>query len=167
MANNTIAGNLYAANTLNDALLDHFEYKLEHLLKWEDRNSMFFSLEARVPFLDKDLVSVAFQIPGDLKVARGKTKILLKEVAAKHVPRRCVYRPKEGFSIPIKSWLSAEFRPLLEDLLCQRRIKAAGIFNWQALNKLKQEHLSGAANHSHILWSLIVFHAWQDRWLKS
>ena len=48
--NNSVADTIYASNTLQDALIDHFEYKLEHLLKWEDRNSMWFSLESRVLF---------------------------------------------------------------------------------------------------------------------
>jgi asparagine synthase (glutamine-hydrolysing) len=147
--------------------VDTKSYLPDNILTKVDRMSMGNSLEARVPFLDKDLVSLAFQIPGELKVARGKTKSLLKQVAVKHVPRHCVYRPKEGFSVPIKSWLNTGFRPLVEDLLCQSRIEADGIFSWQVLNRLKQEHLSAAANHSHILWSLIVFHAWQDRWLTS
>jgi asparagine synthase (glutamine-hydrolysing) len=54
--NNCISGNLYSSANLHESLIDHFEYKLEHLLKWEDRNSMWFSLEAREPFLDYRLV---------------------------------------------------------------------------------------------------------------
>ena len=52
----SVAKTIYASDSLENALLDHFEYKLEHLLKWEDRNSMRFSLEARVPFLDHHLI---------------------------------------------------------------------------------------------------------------
>jgi len=53
---NSIASTLYSSASLHEALLDHFEYKLEHLLKWEDKNSMWFSIEARTPFLDYRLV---------------------------------------------------------------------------------------------------------------
>ena len=63
--NNSIAGGLYNSRSLNKALVDHFEYKLEHLLKWEDRNSMWFSLEARVPFLDYRLVEHTLASPSD------------------------------------------------------------------------------------------------------
>jgi asparagine synthase (glutamine-hydrolysing) len=128
--------------------------------------SMAVSLETRVPLLDKELVELAFRIPGNLKVANGKTKILLKRVASRHVPRECVYRPKEGFSIPIKNWLKSRLRSLMEELLNSEGIKQEGLFQSTTIEKLKKEHLSGVANHSHILWSLMVFQAWRRRWLE-
>jgi asparagine synthase (glutamine-hydrolysing) len=82
------------------------------------------------------------------------------------VPRECVYRPKEGFSIPIKNWLADKFRPVMETLLDERLIKSRGIFQADTIMRLKKEHLAGVENHSHILWSLIVFHAWEQRWLN-
>jgi asparagine synthase (glutamine-hydrolysing) len=125
------------------------------------------SLESRVPLLDKELVELAFRVPGRLKVAHGKTKILLKRIAARHVPRECVYRPKEGFSIPIKNWLKSELRPLMEELLNKKSIDADGLFESKTIKNLKREHLAGTANHSHILWSLMVFQAWKRKWLDS
>jgi asparagine synthase (glutamine-hydrolysing) len=124
------------------------------------------SLEARVPYLDRELLELAFQIPGMLKVSGGKTKVLLKRAAARYVPRECVYRPKEGFSIPIKAWLNESLRPVMDDLLDSRRISQDGLFQADYVKKLKDEHLAGSANHSHVLWSLMVFHAWQRRWLE-
>jgi asparagine synthase (glutamine-hydrolysing) len=92
--------------------------------------------------------------------------VLLKRLAAKHVPEHCVYRPKEGFSIPIKSWLATQFRPVLETYLDPRRIKDGGLFQVDTVERLKREHLSGAQNHSHVLWSLIVFEKWRSEWLE-
>ena len=129
--------------------------------------SMAVSLEARVPYLDTEMVELAFRIPGGLKVRNGQTKMLLKKVAARHVPADCVYRRKEGFSIPIKNWLNTRFKPLMDCLLDDGRIQAEGIFQAQSINRLKREHASGVANHSHILWSLIVFEAWRERWLEN
>ena len=128
---------------------------------------MAVSLEARVPYLDKELVELAFRVPDALKVFNGKTKVLLKRVAARHVPVECVYRPKEGFSIPIKNWLGSELRPLMEDLLDDKRLKVEGLFQPATVKRLKREHLKGHANHSHVLWSLIVFQAWRKRWLEA
>ncbi len=152
---------------LNQSLyVDLKSYLTDNCLVKTDRMSMAVSLETRVPLLDKELVELAFGIPDHLKAAGGKTKILLKRVACRHVPKECVYRPKEGFSIPIKHWLKKELRPMMEELLDENNIKKDGIFQVETVNRLKKEHLSGIANHSHILWSLMVFHDWKKRWLK-
>ncbi|HEX7009523.1 MAG TPA: asparagine synthase (glutamine-hydrolyzing) [Phycisphaeraceae bacterium] len=144
--------------------IDVKSYLVDNCLVKMDRMSMANSLEARVPLLDKDLVELAFRMPSRLKVAQGRTKVLLKRVAARHVPRECIYRPKEGFSIPIKQWLKTDFRPLMEELLAPRRLAAEGLFDADFVERLKTEHLAGRANHSHVLWSLIVFQDWRRRW---
>jgi asparagine synthase (glutamine-hydrolysing) len=153
---------------LNRSLyVDVKSYLADNCLVKVDRMSMAVSLEARVPLLDKDLVELAFRVPPNLKVAGGRTKVLLKQLAARRIPADCVYRPKEGFSIPIKQWLGTQFRAIMEDLLDEHTIEQQGIFNSSTIRKLKGEHLAGVANHSHVLWSLIVFHAWYRRWLQA
>ncbi|MCP4117316.1 MAG: asparagine synthase (glutamine-hydrolyzing) [Desulfobacteraceae bacterium] len=156
-----------ARQPLNRSLyVDLKSYLCDNCLVKTDRMSMAVSLEARVPFLDRELVELAFQIPDRFKVNSGKTKVLLKKVAARHIPSDCVYRPKEGFSIPIKQWLSFELLPLMEELLDSQRIAREGLFQPAAIEKLKREHLAGVANHSHILWALMVFQSWRNRWLE-
>jgi asparagine synthase (glutamine-hydrolysing) len=147
--------------------VDVKSYLCDNILTKVDRMSMAVSLEARVPFLDKELVELAFRVPDSLKIAGGQTKVLLKEIAAGQLPRQCIYRPKQGFSIPIKNWLGNELRPQLDELLAPARLAAAGIFEPSCVERLKREHLEGRANHSHILWGLMVFEAWRDRWLGS
>ncbi len=144
--------------------VDLRSYLSDNCLVKMDRMSMACSLEARVPLLDPELVALAFAVPERLKVHHGKTKVLLKRVAARHVPASCVYRPKQGFSIPIKQWLGAEFRPLLEESLAPARINSEGVFRAATVDRLKQEHLEGRANHSHVLWGLLVFQEWRRRW---
>jgi asparagine synthase (glutamine-hydrolysing) len=151
---------------LNRSLyVDLKSYLCDNCLVKVDRMSMAVSLEARVPLLDRELVELAFRVPGHLKVAGGRTKILLKRIAARQVPPDCVYRPKEGFSIPIKHWLGADFRPVMEELLHPRRIDDEGVFSSAVIERLKREHLAGMANHSHVLWALIVYEAWRRHWL--
>jgi asparagine synthase (glutamine-hydrolysing) len=147
--------------------VDVKSYLVDNILTKVDRMSMAVSLETRVPFLDPDLVELAFQVPEKFKTNSSESKIILKKVAAKHVPRECIYRPKEGFSIPMKNWLNQEFKPLMNDLLSEQKIRSDGIFNVKMINQLKAEHSSGKINHSHILWSLMVFHDWKKRWLES
>ncbi|MDX1739842.1 MAG: asparagine synthase (glutamine-hydrolyzing) [Rhodothermales bacterium] len=144
--------------------VDFKSYLCDNILTKVDRMSMAVSLETRVPYLDTDMVELAFQIPDHLKVRNLSTKVLLKRVAARQVPPDTVYRPKEGFSIPIKSWLRSSFRPLMEEYLGDTHLKSQGIFNVETVRRLREEHVTGAANHSHVLWSLIVYQAWQRRW---
>jgi asparagine synthase (glutamine-hydrolysing) len=144
--------------------IDLKSYLVDNCLVKVDRMSMACSLESRVPLLDKELVELAFRVPSKLKISDGETKDILKRVAVRHVPRDCVYRPKEGFSIPIKHWLRTEFRPLMEDMLSPSRISTEGVFDVGTVQRLKTEHLDGTANHSHVLWSMLVFQDWRDRW---
>lgn len=152
---------------LNRSLyVDVKSYLVDNCLVKTDRMSMAVSLEARVPLLDKELVELAFQVPDRFKVDKGQTKVMLKRVAAHHVPTDCVYRPKEGFSIPIKNWLGMELKPLMEALLDPKKIASEGVFQATAIEEMKQQHLAGIANHSHVLWSIMVFQAWRRRWLE-
>jgi asparagine synthase (glutamine-hydrolysing) len=144
--------------------VDFKSYLVDNCLTKVDRMSMACSIEARVPLLDKEVVELAFRMPSELKYNSSQTKMLLKRVAARHVPRECIYRPKQGFSIPIKEWLKTEFKDLMEHYLGPQRIAAGGIFDGAEVARLCQEHLSNRANHSHVLWSLLVFQQWVERW---
>jgi asparagine synthase (glutamine-hydrolysing) len=143
---------------------DFRSYLVDNCLTKVDRMSMACSLEARVPLLDLEVVELAFRMPSTLKFNGSETKIALKRVAARHVPRDCIYRPKEGFSIPIKNWLKNEFRQLMMDHLSPTKLQRDGLFESDVVATLQREHLSNRANHSHILWSLLVFQQWKERW---
>jgi asparagine synthase (glutamine-hydrolysing) len=144
--------------------VDFGSYLTDNCLPKMDRMSMACSLEARVPLLDVELAEFAFRLPPHLKYTSSQTKVLLKRVAARHVPHECVYRPKQGFSIPIKNWLKQEFRGLVDRYLAPQRLRDAGLFEPAVIERLWAEHRDNHANHSHLLWSLLVFEQWRDRW---
>jgi len=141
-------------------------YLADDILVKVDRMSMANSLEARTPFLDYRVVEFAAGLPSDLKLKGLETKYLLKRCMAAKLPRAILKRKKEGFSIPMKNWLKHELRPLMQDLLSPERIKNGGFFNPSYVQRLITNHLSGVANHSHQLWSLMVFEIWQDSYLR-
>ena len=145
--------------------VDFKTYLPDNILTKVDRMTMAVSLEARVPMLDKDLVELAFQVPSQYKVERGELKSILKKTAARHVPRECLYRAKQGFSIPIKHWLKTSLKDLMMDLLAPSRLNAQGLFHVPTVERLIREHLVGTHNHSHVLWSLMVFQRWRDMWM--
>jgi asparagine synthase (glutamine-hydrolysing) len=145
--------------------VDLLSYLPDNILTKVDRMSMAVSLESRVPFLDKEIVELAFQVPDRLKIRGGVSKWILKRIAEKYLPAEAVYRPKEGFSVPLKHWITGAYRGLTDELLSEPRIRRDGIFRWPEVERLKNEHLSGHRNHSHQLWAVMMFQAWQDRWL--
>jgi asparagine synthase (glutamine-hydrolysing) len=146
--------------------VDVFSYLPDDILTKVDRMSMAVSLEARVPLLDKEIVELAFRVPDTLKIRDGETKWILKKIAQRYLPRAGVYRRKEGFSVPLKHWIVTGYRNLMEELLSASRVRDGGIFAWPEVQRLKSEHLAGRRNHAHQLWAMMMFHAWQDKWMS-
>lgn len=142
-------------------------YLCDDILVKVDRMSMAASLEARVPMLDHRVVEFSGRVPGHYKLQGNSTKYILKEAIRELIPNQIIDRGKEGFSIPIKTWLKAELNPLMEDMLSPDRIKREGLFESSHIEKLKSEHMASKENHSHRLWALMVFHIWKDIYLDS
>ncbi len=143
--------------------LDIKSYLVDNILVKVDRMSMATSLEARVPFLDHRVVEFALSIPHHLKIKNFKTKYILKKMNERSLPDNVINKPKQGFSIPMKNWLKGPVKPMMTDMLSYNRIKEQGIFNPDYIKRLIQEHLENKCNHSHKLWSLILFQLWKDR----
>lgn len=96
----------FSADSLNLGLARHFQYKLEHLLRTEDRNSMAFSLETRLPFLDYRLVEYLLGLPGFYKLRQGETKLLQKEALGRYtLPEIAGRKDKIGFAAPGGVWM--------------------------------------------------------------
>ena len=101
-----IYNNFFDAKDLNTSLVRHFQYKLEHLLRMEDRNSMAFSIEARVPYLDHNLIEFLLSVPEGLKIKAGQTKYLQKTSLGKYTIPEIINRTdKIGFGTPRDEWM--------------------------------------------------------------
>jgi len=97
----------FAVNGLNESLCAHFRFKLEHLLRMEDRNSMAFSLEARVPYLDYRLVEYCLGLPEEMKIDKGETKLLQKRALGRYtIPEILGRKDKLGFATPAEQWMA-------------------------------------------------------------
>lgn len=159
---NSIAGNLYASKTLNEALINHFEYKLEHLLKWEDRNSMAFSLEARVPFLDHRLVEATLSADGRDVIVHGMTKAPLREAMKGILPEKIRLRTdKIGFGTPQDEWFrEPEFQSLVNEILSSDSFKNRNIINPLKAKELFKKHINKEMNISKEIWKWIHLELW-------
>ena len=153
------AGDRLAAQMRCDLRL----YLPEDILAKVDAMSMATSLEARVPYLDNEVVDLALAIPSRFKVRGGVRKWILKRAFAGSLPQSVLRRGKEGFSMPMKHWLTHEWNGLMHELLSPRSLAAEGLFDARYVERLMREHEGGAHNHSHLLWALMVFQLWRDR----
>lgn len=159
---NSIASNLYGSGNLHDALLDHFEYKLEHLLKWEDRNSMRFSIEARIPFLDHRLVERTLNFPGEMVIINGMTKHPLRECMKGIIPEEIRLRKdKVGFDTPQDNWFREPvFQELVKSILGSTSFRNRGIIDYKKAERLYQKHILGRINISKEIWKWIHLELW-------
>jgi asparagine synthase (glutamine-hydrolysing) len=161
-ANNKVSENIYGAKYLHDALFDHFEYKLEHLLKWEDRNSMWFSLEARVPFLDHRLVESTLSLKSSDLIRNGSTKFYLREAMKGVIPEKIRQRKdKIGFATPEAEWFRTDFfKNFILLLLNSDSFKKRGYVDHNKCLDLYKKHLNGKINISGEIWKWVNLELW-------
>lgn len=140
--------------------VDYNTYLPGDLLVKEDRMSMAVGLEGRVPFLDKDLVEFAAMLPADLKLKRYTTKYLMKKAVTDILPEEVLTRPKHGFALPLGEWFKG---PLSGTIMEKLRTRPSGIFNYDYIERIKDEHGKGREDHSNRLWSWLFFESWYER----
>jgi len=132
-----------------------------------DRASMASGLELRAPFLDHTLVELMGRIPSALKVAGFRhLKRLLKDAIGDRLPPPIRVRRKQGFGVPFGEWFRGPLRTLLQDVLANEHVRAAGLFEPREVERLVREHVSGARNHRRVLWSILVFELWRREYLE-
>ena len=140
-------------------------YLADDILVKVDRMSMAASLETRAPFLDVDVMELAFSMPGRLKMRGRERKLVLKRALADVLPASILERSKEGFSIPMKNWLKRDLAPLMRDLLAPERLRRRGWVEPDAVAARIAAHAAGRENHAHLLFSLMVLERWAQAFL--
>jgi asparagine synthase (glutamine-hydrolysing) len=141
---------------------DVVTYLPEDILAKTDRASMAVGLEVRVPLLDHRVVEFASRLERRLKLRKGKSKWLLRQVLYRHVPEHLIERPKMGFSIPIDSWLRGPLRDWAEALLSAKRLSDEGFLDPTPVQRAWSAHILGTANHADRLWCVLMFQAWLE-----
>lgn len=125
-----------------------------------DRASMAHSVEARVPLLSHKMVDWALTVPADLKL-RGRTgKYILRQAIAPWLPPAILKRPKQGFQMPLASWLRGGFGDYAREAWNDSGAADAGYLDRRAVETLFDEHKSGRADHGRMLYAVAVFSLW-------
>jgi asparagine synthase (glutamine-hydrolysing) len=145
-------------------LFDYRSYLRDNLLVKVDRATMLSSVEARAPFLDRDVTRFALSLPSNLRVRRVTTKWVLKQAAESWLPKDVIYRRKRGLSVPIAGWINGALRQEVDRLLTPDRLRDLRYVDEKYISALLADHRSGRANHAKPLWAMIMLQYWLERW---
>jgi asparagine synthase (glutamine-hydrolysing) len=139
-------------------------YLQEDILVKVDRASMATSLEVRAPFLDPAVVDLALSIPPSMRLRGFTGKYPLRQLMRGRIPDVLIDRPKHGFAAPLDSWFRGPLADLAQDHLSSDRIRAAGIFDPDAVRNVLETHMSGRRDLGKQVWMLTLFELWRERW---
>ena len=146
---------------------NEFRLRLPELLLMRvDKVGMSTSIEARVPFLDHNLVEYTQNIPQSLKVKGGIKKNLLKQAVADLLPDEIIHRKKMGFAAPVEQWLKGDFGIRAEDTIINCELVKNKILQKDYITARFKEHRAGQADHALHIWTLFNLCAWHDHWIK-
>ena len=139
--------------------LDFLTYLPDNLLVKVDRGTMLASIEARAPYLDREVLELVLPAPSALKVRGLTTKAILKEAARGLVPDHVIRRRKRGLSVPVARWLNAGFVSLAD-----RHLAAPRLYPGAPTARLLAEHRTGRRNNARKLWPILMAELWAERW---
>jgi len=138
------------------------KYSIPHLLRYEDRNSMRWSIESRVPFMDYRLVELAASLPSYEKINEGETKHILRKAMEGLVPKRILQRrDKVGFATPDELWFrEPKFVELMSSILDSKEFRSRPYWKHAAVKRLFEDHLLGKRDNSRQIWRIINAELW-------
>ena len=153
-------------------LLDMDTYLPGDILSKVDRATMKYSLEARCPVLDRDVMEYSFRLPHSFKDHKGCQKYILKDIAYDYIPKELLERPKSGFSVPMDKWLRGPLREKLTDYASAPFLRRQGLFDPEETQRLAEVWLlqgdGGSytgSNYSRILWAFFILEQWYEEYL--
>ena len=161
-----IDNKLPGKDQLSRMIYSEFKLRLPELLLMRvDKITMSTSLEARVPFLDHELVELSNNIPYHQKIKNQEAKYILKKSVEGIIPDEIIYRKKMGFGAPMGDWLRGEFGIRTKNLVFKSNLMRRGFFNPKYIEFLFEEHFQAKNDNSTCLWCLINLFYWYDYWI--
>ena len=144
---------------------DVMSYLPGDILVKVDRMSMANSLEVRSPLLDYRIAELAFSMPTAMKIAEplldgSKNKFILKELACRYLGRDYVYRPKEGFGIPVTRWLREDKSGYLRDSLLANSSPVYDHLNKRIIQGMIAAHMDGHRDFGGKIWNMLMLDGW-------
>ncbi len=151
------------------AKIPYLELKLrlsEHLLMRVDKLTMAHAVEARVPFLDHDVVEFAARLPERFKIRNGVSKWLVKKVAERHLPTELVHRKKQGFGAPMEEWFrEKDFGQRCIEAWKASEFRKLGLVNEGFVSSLLERQVRGPGGQSFHAWTVLNAVLWHEHWI--
>lgn len=144
--------------------MDMMNYLGNHHVYRADQCSMHYSLEARFPFLDHEIVELAFRIPSRLKLSGGVGKLILKKVAKKYIHPSCIEMKKKGFGLPAENWIRGPLKDFSVESMKKLALRA--VINKNFINRTIEDFLKGKIPFTQI-WSLVSLEKWFEIFIDS
>ena len=144
--------------------LDYNTSLTDSLLLLTDKMSMATSLEARVPFLDHELVEAISALPSSLKIRNGRLRHIQKLSMKGQLPDEVMRKKKRGFGCPVGAWFRTDLRPLLLDTLSPAALKRQGLLDRATVARLVDEHETYREDRTDVLLALLTFQLWSTEW---
>jgi len=166
-----ILGDHFRVNQNSDSTsrvqyVDIKTYLPEDILVKVDRMSMAHSLEVRAPILDHKLIEYVGGLPSNLKLKGKESKYIFKKMLEDRLPPNILYRKKQGFSIPLASWLRNEMRGFVEETLFSTQNGLSTFFNLKYIEDMWRRHLSSRQDYAYPMWGIMMFSLWQQKFLR-
>ncbi len=144
-------------------LVDINMWLIGDILQKADKMSMANSIEVRVPFLDREVMKVAAQVPPELRVSKTQTKMALRAAAAKTLPAFTAEKPKLGFPVPVREWLKDDtYCKPMEQVLFSKTSQL--FFDQAELRRLLTQHQKGKRDNSRKIWTVYTFLIWYGQY---
>jgi len=137
----------------------------ELLLMRVDKMTMATSVEARVPFLDHEVVEFAMALPPEMKVRNGTGKYLLKKAVSELLPHDIVYRRKQGFGAPVAEWFKGALGHRAQREIRESSLAERGLLDYDELDRMWDAHRAGPVNWAFHLWNIYNVSVWHDYWV--
>ena len=149
----------------NEYLRFALENSLPQLLRYEDKNSMAFSRETRLPFLDYRLVQLIYSMPVEEKISGAVTKKIMRNAMAGMVPDKIRNRyDKVGFETPQDNWLRKDFKPFVKEIIHNRSFEWRPYWDADAVQHAYYRFLNGKGN-SNALWRVLSTELWLQKFM--
>jgi asparagine synthase (glutamine-hydrolysing) len=142
-------------------------FLVDHNLNYTDKMAMAVGVEARVPFLDAELVDFSLTIPPELKMKNGEAKYILKKVAERYLPNEIIYRPKTGFGAPVRKWITSDLDNMISERLSYENIKRRGIFDYHKVWELINQNKNGEIDASYSIWAILAIDSWISQFVEN